>query len=293
MSAAAKLLASTFKRMQTEPVEGVFVELADDSNLFEWKIWVEGPPDTPYAKGIFQMLMSFPPDFPMSPPELKVISTFYHPNVYPENGVVCISILHPPGEDEMSGESASERWLPTQTVPTILMSVISLFCDPNFSSPANVDAGVEWRNTPDKYKKRIDKLVEKATKEVPPHVLIPHPDTDPEEKAKQVAKLKATHEISEAMEDEMMYDSREPSDDEQEENSEEKSQSEEKSETNSKTKSSSSKKKNPFTEKKSGKAKRAMQEKQAKDSPAAKEEEPNLMEDTTSYRKKKKKCIIM
>lgn len=46
------------------------------------------------------------------------------------------------GEDELSGEHASERWLPTQTVPTILLSVISLLSAPNFSSPANVDASV-------------------------------------------------------------------------------------------------------------------------------------------------------
>jgi hypothetical protein len=33
--------------------------------------------------------------------------------VYPD-GKVCISILHPPGVDEMSGELPEERWLPTQ-----------------------------------------------------------------------------------------------------------------------------------------------------------------------------------
>lgn len=61
--------------------------------------------------------------------------------VYPD-GRVCISILHPPGEDEMSGEDASERWLPTQSVSSVLLSVLSLLADPNTSSPANVDASV-------------------------------------------------------------------------------------------------------------------------------------------------------
>src|SRR5688500_4034134 len=42
----------------------------------------------------------------------------------------------------MSGESAAERWLPTQSVSTIILSVISLLNAPNFSSPANVDANV-------------------------------------------------------------------------------------------------------------------------------------------------------
>ena len=42
----------------------------------------------------------------------------------------------------MSGELPEERWLPTQTVGTILLSVISMLNDPNTSSPANVDASV-------------------------------------------------------------------------------------------------------------------------------------------------------
>ena len=46
----------------------------------------------------------------------------------------------------MSGELPEERWLPTQTVGTVLLSVISMLNDPNTSSPANVDASVS-RNT--------------------------------------------------------------------------------------------------------------------------------------------------
>eukprot|EP01092_Planopodium_desertum_P009734 TRINITY_DN422_c0_g2_i5.p1 TRINITY_DN422_c0_g2~~TRINITY_DN422_c0_g2_i5.p1 ORF type:complete len:238 (-),score=19.74 TRINITY_DN422_c0_g2_i5:169-882(-) len=123
--------------------------------------------------------MTFPKDYPMSPPTLIFTSEFWHPNVYPD-GKVCISILHPPGEDEMSGESAGERWMPSQNVSSILLSVISMLSDPNFSSPANVDASVEWRKKPADYKKRIKRLVDKANKDVPKDIKIPHPDTDPE-----------------------------------------------------------------------------------------------------------------
>ncbi len=35
-----------------------------------------------------------------------------------------------------------ERWLPVHTVETILLSVISMLADPNYESPANVDAAV-------------------------------------------------------------------------------------------------------------------------------------------------------
>jgi len=188
--AATKLLANMLKKLHSEPVEGFVAELIDESNLFEWRIWIEGPKETPYEEGVFQLEMKFPVDYPMSPPELKFISDFWHPNVYKDTGMVCISILHPPVEDEMSGELPEERWLPTQSVSTILLSVISLLNAPNFSSAANVDASVEWRNTPELYKARCKRLADKANQEKPSYVVIPHPDTNPEEKAKQVEKLK-------------------------------------------------------------------------------------------------------
>jgi len=187
--AATKLLQQQFKRLQTDPVEGFVCEIPDDSNLFDWRIFVEGPKGTMYAGGIFQLSMLFPKDYPMSPPELRFVSDFWHPNVY-DDGKVCISILHPPGEDEMSGELPEERWLPTQSVSTILLSVISLLSDPNFSSPANVDASVQWRRDISGFKKRIETLVEKANREFDGHIKIPHPDTDPVEREKYLEKLK-------------------------------------------------------------------------------------------------------
>jgi ubiquitin-conjugating enzyme E2 R len=36
------------------------------------------------------------------------------------DGRLCISILHPPGDDPVSGEKAEERWNPTQSVESIL-----------------------------------------------------------------------------------------------------------------------------------------------------------------------------
>lgn len=46
-------------------------------------------------------------------------------SVYP-NGEVCISILHPPGEDPLRYEKSEERWSPVQSVSSILLSVISM-----------------------------------------------------------------------------------------------------------------------------------------------------------------------
>lgn len=50
--------------------------------------------------------------------------------------------MHEPGDDKYGYEKAAERWLPVHTVETILLSVISMLADPNYESPANVDAAV-------------------------------------------------------------------------------------------------------------------------------------------------------
>jgi len=95
------------------------------------------------------------------PPKMKFTTEIWHPNVYP-TGEVCISILHPPGEDEYGYEKSAERWLPVHTVESILISVISMLSSPNDESPANVEAAKEWRDQPEVFKKKVARCVRKS-----------------------------------------------------------------------------------------------------------------------------------
>ena len=104
--------------------------------------------------------------------DFKFIRPLYHPNIYPD-GRLCISILHAPGEDEMSGESAAERWSPAQRVESVLISILSLLDDAEVSSPANVDAGVMLRKEPEKYKERVKEDTEKSKEDIPAGFTMP------------------------------------------------------------------------------------------------------------------------
>jgi ubiquitin-conjugating enzyme E2 G2 len=77
-------------------------------------------------------------------------------SVYPD-GKVCISILHPPGDDPNRYELASERWSPIQSVEKILLSVMSLLAEPNDESPADVDMAKLFRGNPKAYWKLVRK----------------------------------------------------------------------------------------------------------------------------------------
>lgn len=194
-SAASVKIIKDLKSILDEPVEGIFCEFVNDSNVFEWRIFFEGPSGTPYEGGVFEARMLFPQEYPMQPPTLTIMSEFWHPNVF-KDGRVCISILHSPGNDPMSGELPEERWMPTQTVATIMLSFQSMLADPNLSSPANIDASVMYRDRRAEYLERTKKLVELANQRVPTHVVIPHPDTDPAQREKKLEKMKKLNELN-------------------------------------------------------------------------------------------------
>jgi ubiquitin-conjugating enzyme E2 R len=114
-STSLQRLAGELKSLHQEPVEGFMVTLPCEEDLYTWHVAIFGPPDTPYQGGYFKAEMKFPLDYPYSPPKLKFLTPLLHPNVY-SDGELCISILHPPGEDMLSGELPQERWNPTQSV---------------------------------------------------------------------------------------------------------------------------------------------------------------------------------
>ncbi|CAE6473830.1 ubiquitin-conjugating enzyme E2 G1 [Rhizoctonia solani] len=160
------LLRRQLQELKKRPLEGFSAGLVDDSNIMEWEIMIIGPPGTLYEDGVFKARLKFPENFPLYPPEMRFISTMWHPNIYPD-GKVCISILHAPGEDQYGFEQAGERWMPVHTVESILLSVISLLSSdtPNIDSPANVDAAVQVRDHIDDYRKKVRRLARKAAEE--------------------------------------------------------------------------------------------------------------------------------
>lgn len=145
---ALKRLMAEHRQLMKNPPEGIVAGPKSDDNYFEWEANILGPPDTCFEFGVFKASLTFPKDYPMSPPKMKFLSDICHPNVYADGelftsitflqtlfeGRVCISILHPPGDDPMGYESATERWSPVQNVEKILLSVMSMLAEPNCES---------------------------------------------------------------------------------------------------------------------------------------------------------------
>uniref|UniRef100_A0A164ZHE4 E2 ubiquitin-conjugating enzyme n=1 Tax=Daucus carota subsp. sativus TaxID=79200 RepID=A0A164ZHE4_DAUCS len=162
-SQASLLLQKQLKDLCKNPVDGFSAGLVDEMKLefdcfvkflFLWVIELSDG-------GFFNAIMTFPQNYPNSPPTVRFTSEVWHPNVY-SDGKVCISILHPPGDDPNGYELASERWTPVHTVESIVLSIISMLSSPNDESPANVEAAKEWRERRDDFKKKVGRCVRRS-----------------------------------------------------------------------------------------------------------------------------------
>ena len=155
---AVKVILKNREIFEKDPIDGVSIGF-DEDYIFNWNITILGPKDSPYEGGIFKAKMTFPNNYPLYPPEFIFLNNIFHPNIY-ENGTVCISILHPPGEDKYNEqETADMRWRPVHTASSIILSILSLLSSPNDESPANVDAAKIWRDDNDKFQELVNNCV--------------------------------------------------------------------------------------------------------------------------------------
>lgn len=93
-----------------EATEEYFAQPLDD-NLFEWHFTVRGPPDSEFEGGIYHGRVILPPDYPMKPPSIILLT----PNGRFEiNKKICLSISghHP------------ESWQPSWSLRTALLAII-------------------------------------------------------------------------------------------------------------------------------------------------------------------------
>ncbi|XP_010495378.1 PREDICTED: ubiquitin-conjugating enzyme E2 4-like [Camelina sativa] len=63
-----------------------------DDDIFRCEATLIGPVNTPYEGGVFKLKVTFPPDYPRSPPKVIFITRICHPNVS-DNGGIYLKVL--------------------------------------------------------------------------------------------------------------------------------------------------------------------------------------------------------
>lgn len=125
MKPAEKRLVKDLHKMSQEEDTGINAS-PDEDSLFNWTAFIEGPENTMWEGGLFELKLEFSNDYPSKPPSVKFVSKVFHPNVY-NDGRICLDILQ-------------NQWSPIYDVWAVLTSIRSLLADPNPNSPANSEA---------------------------------------------------------------------------------------------------------------------------------------------------------
>uniref|UniRef100_A0A453FTL5 UBC core domain-containing protein n=1 Tax=Aegilops tauschii subsp. strangulata TaxID=200361 RepID=A0A453FTL5_AEGTS len=107
---ASKRILKELKDLQKDPPTSCSAGPSGE-DMFHWQATIMGPPDSPYAGGVFLVNIHFPPDYPFKPPKVSFKTKVFHPNIN-SNGSICLDIL-------------KEQWSPALTISKVLSQQFS------------------------------------------------------------------------------------------------------------------------------------------------------------------------
>ncbi|EPS30111.1 Ubiquitin conjugating enzyme E2 B [Penicillium oxalicum] len=142
-------IAKELTELNAAPPEGISVELADEANLYQWKVFMDGPEGSPYQGGKFLVNLALPTEYPFKPPTVSFGTKIYHPNVTNDDkGSMCLGMLR------------ADEWKPSSKIAAVLEFARQLLLEPM------PDDAIEGRIA-DQYKndrKRYDEIAREWTR---------------------------------------------------------------------------------------------------------------------------------
>ncbi|KAI0291810.1 ubiquitin-conjugating enzyme/RWD-like protein [Multifurca ochricompacta] len=102
-----------------------------DNSPFHLRGSFDGPQDTPYDGGHFEVDIVIPDSYPFQPVKMKFITKVYHPNVSSASGAICLDIL-------------KDAWSPVLTLKSTLISLQSLLCSPEPNDPQDAEVAKHY-----------------------------------------------------------------------------------------------------------------------------------------------------
>ena len=119
----ARLLKDVKHIMKNPLTEQGIYYIHDDTDMMKGYALIIGPSDTPYFGGNYFFEITYPFDYPHSPPKVKYCTNGnnirFNPNLY-KCGKVCISLLN---------TWRGDQWTSCQSISTVLLTLCTLLCN--------------------------------------------------------------------------------------------------------------------------------------------------------------------
>lgn len=131
MSGLPRRITKETTRLLSEPVDGI-TATPDEHNARYFHVVVNGPKDTPFENGKFNLELFLPEEYPMAAPKVRFMTKIYHPNV-DKLGRICLDIL-------------KDKWSPALQIRTVLLSIQALLSAPNPDDPLANDVAEKWKH---------------------------------------------------------------------------------------------------------------------------------------------------
>ncbi|XP_037523313.1 LOW QUALITY PROTEIN: mucin-5AC-like [Rhipicephalus sanguineus] len=136
-SAATDRILEELNDVARDPPPNCSAGLVHSDDLFNWRAVIVGPQGTPYEGGMFHLHISFPDDYPHSPPKVTFKTKIYHPNVSDEGDISLDVLLW--------------NWSPQMRVGQVLLSICWLLGEPDIENAVNEHAAYNYTEDPDEY----------------------------------------------------------------------------------------------------------------------------------------------
>lgn len=145
---SSQTILKEFRSIQTDANSGINASFLDN-NIYKWRVTLFGPPQSPYAGGVFPALIEFPRDYPNNPPKIKFLCPIYHPNVL-DNGDVCIPMIDTNNFHEQTA------WSPQlYSIQSVIIAVQTMLSEPDFEYPSNLDVAKTYYSNPREFMRKV------------------------------------------------------------------------------------------------------------------------------------------
>ncbi|EDR24322.1 ubiquitin-conjugating enzyme E2, putative [Entamoeba dispar SAW760] len=139
-----KRITGEFAKLQKNK-EGWFTVGTYSDDIYQWKVIVNGPENSPYEGGKFEVKITLPKEYPHKPPTLVVMTKVYSPIVNPEDHTICHPILQ---TDNKPG-----NWAPTSSVYEVLVAFRSMLGSLSTDHVTNTEVAQVLAERPEEFKK--------------------------------------------------------------------------------------------------------------------------------------------